>query len=102
MAKALIRARPGAHTFVAVSSNKSHIRVNLQANRTYLFEIVKLPSPPFTTFLSLREIDQEREDRILNRYRIEDFSFSDEWRQNFANENNGRRQNAVRAYLAGL
>ena len=96
------RTTPGARTFIARRTNNANLKLNLQVNRTYNLEVVYIPSPGRSRFVALREIDQERVDSLRRRYRFEDITYSDEWRQNFANENNGRRLNAVREYLAGL
>ena len=95
------RTTPGAHTFVARRTNNAHLKMNLQANRTYIIEVAKIPSP-VGTIVALREIDKEREETIKRRYRLENITFSDEWRQEFAAQNNGKKLNEVKAYLAGI
>ena len=92
---------PGAHTFVARRTNNAHLKMNLQANRTYYIEVARIPSP-IGTIVTLREIDKEREEAIKRRYRLENITFSDEWRQDFASQNNGKRLTDVRAYLASI
>ena len=95
------KASPGSHTFLARRTNNAHLKMNLQANRTYLVEVVNIPAP-YGTYVALKQIDEEREETILKRYRITDITFSDEWRQDFASQNNGKKLSEVKAYLAGL
>ena len=93
------RATPGSHTFVAKSSNTVHTTMNLQANRSYYIEVHTVPSPPFTTLIIMRELNQDQETAFRKRYKIKNMSFSDEWRKDFLAYQNGKRLKEVQAYL---
>ena len=96
------KTTPGSHTFVARASNNANIKMSLQANRIYYVEVRSIPSPPFTTFVAMRELTAEQENTYRNRYRILEMSYSDEWRQDFLAYQNFKRLKDVQTYLASI
>ena len=93
------RATPGAHTFVGRSTNFVHVKMNVQANRTYYIRVHEIPAP-YATPIAMNEVSKQQYDEFRERWRIKDLEFDDEWRRNFLDENDGKWQKDVREYLA--
>ncbi|MDR0447325.1 MAG: hypothetical protein LBH07_01510 [Treponema sp.] len=82
-------ARPGAHTFVARSTNYAHIKMNLQANRIYYVRIEHV-SIAVPTVVKIYQITKDEEESYRKRWNIKDISFTDEWREKFLAYKDGK------------
>ena len=93
------RTAPGAHTFVARSTNFVNKRMTLAANRTYYIRIRTIPAP-YTTPIAINEATKKDYDDFIAPWRTVKFlTFDDEWRKNFVTVNDGKWLNDVREYL---
>ena len=96
------KTTPGAHTFVARSSNFVNTRMNLQAGRTYYIRVHKIPSPPYTTLIAMEEYSKQDYDDFMSKSKFlktTDIEFDNEWRKEFLAENNGKNLNELKEYL---
>jgi len=92
------KATPGAHTFVGRATNYVHIRMSLQANRTYYIRIHEIPAP-YVTPIAMNEVTQQQYDEFIGRWRIRNMEYDDNWRQEFLAEDNGKWLKDIREYL---
>ena len=97
------KTTPGAHTFVARSSNFVHEKMNLQAGRTYYIRIQKvIPSPPYTTLIRTEQLTKQDYDEFMDKssyLKTTKIEIDNNWREDFLAENNGKRLNDIREYL---
>jgi len=99
------KTTPGAHTFVARSSNFVNKKMNLQADRTYYIRIDKmLVSPPFTTIVFVEELTRKEYDEAIDKWlklknKLTLMEFDNKWRSEFLAENNGKNLKDIREYL---
>jgi len=99
------KTTPGAHTFVARSSNYVNKRMNLQADKTYYIQIDKMVvSPPFTTLIFVEELTQKGYDEVIEKWKkaknkLTLMEFDNKWRTAFLAENNGKNLKDIREYL---
>ncbi|MDR0496008.1 MAG: hypothetical protein LBH42_00170 [Treponema sp.] len=92
------RATPGAHTFVARSTNFVHVRMILLPNRIYYVRIHAIPAP-YANPIAMNEVSKQQYDEFRERWRIRDIAYDDQWRKDFLAEQNGKWLKDVREYL---
>jgi len=95
---------PGAHTFVAKSSNFVSKKMSLQANKTYYFHIYDIPSPPYTTLIVMEEVSKKEYDEIIDKWmklknKLTLMEFDSDWQKEFVTANNGKNLNELKEYL---
>jgi len=95
------KTTPGAHTFVARSTNIVHKKMNLQAGKTYPIRIHVIPAP-FTTPIVMEELSKQDYDEFMDKssfLKTTNIEFDDKWREEFLAEDNGKWLNEIREYL---
>jgi hypothetical protein len=96
------KTTPGAHNFVARSSNFVNKKMNLQANRTYYIRIHDLPSPPYTTLIAMEELSKKDYDDFMSKsnfLKTTNIEFDNKWRADFLAENDGKWLKELKEYL---
>jgi len=95
------KTTPGAHIFVASSTNTVHKRINLQANKTYYIRIHVIPAP-YTTPIIMEELTKQDYDEFMgksNFLKTSLIEFDDKWREDFLAEDSGKNLKEIREYL---
>jgi hypothetical protein len=96
------KTTPGAHTFVARSSNFVHKKMNLQAGKAYYIRIHTIPSPPFTTLIVMEELTKQDYDEFMEKssfLKTTNIEFDNKWREEFLAEDDGKWLTETREYL---
>jgi len=92
------KVSPGSHTFVGRATNFVHVRMNLQANRTYYIRVHEIPAP-YVTPIAMNEVTKQQYDEFIERWRIRNIEYDNEWREELLAEDNGKWLKEIREYL---
>jgi len=93
------KATPGAHTFVGRSTNFAHIKMNLQANKTYYIQIHEIPAPYATPIAISEETQKDYEEFTAPWRTVKFIEYDDKWREDFLAEDNGKWLKEMKEYL---
>lgn len=77
------KTTPGTHYFMVNASNWAIILANLEPNKRYYVQVAYVPSPPFTTLVTMRVLEPEQADEWTKRIK-KYFQFTDAWRTEYA------------------
>jgi hypothetical protein len=80
------KTTPGEHYFIAHANNWVVLRARLEANKEYFVRIKVMPSPPFTTFVTIVPAFWDEGDKFLDSGFTKIITFTDEWKAEFATE----------------